>query len=59
MILAVVVLAGLIGYIIYETHTDFTRLRALGGIALLVTIGVLASGKDKKEFSECYLFLIP
>ncbi|KAG5677451.1 hypothetical protein PVAND_007209 [Polypedilum vanderplanki] len=48
VILAVVLIAAFIGYIIYETHTDFMRLRALIGISLFVGIGYLISAHRTK-----------
>lgn len=48
VVLGLVVLAGFFGYIIYETYTDFARLRALGGICLLVGVGVLISSSPRR-----------
>ena len=50
IILAIVVLAAFIGYILFETYEDFARLRALGGIALFVCIGLAISGKFTINF---------
>lgn len=52
IILAVVVLAAFIGYILFETYEDFARLRALGGIALFVCIGLAISGKFAIKFQS-------
>jgi hypothetical protein len=46
VILGVVITAAFIGYIIYETHTDFMRMRALGAIVIFIGIGLLISGEN-------------
>lgn len=42
--MVIVVAAGLLGYIVFETREDFARLRAVMGIAIFVGIGWLISG---------------
>lgn len=41
-----IVLAAFAGYIIFETHSDFSRLRALIGIFSIILIGFVFSGED-------------
>ncbi len=43
-ILVVLLLAILVGYSVFETKNDFSRLRALGGIAVFIAIGFSISG---------------
>jgi pyrimidine nucleoside transport protein len=44
-VLSIVLSAAFFAYIIFVTFNDFTRLRALGGIAIFMTIGFVFSSK--------------
>lgn len=45
MALIVILLAAFAGYVVFETHTDFTRLRSLVGIVSILAFGFIFSGK--------------
>lgn len=46
--LGIIILAAFFAYIIYETYSDLTRLRALGGIVIFFAIGLLISANPRK-----------
>lgn len=57
VIIVVIFILGMAGYILFETYTDFTRLRSLVGIFSIILFGFVFSGKlcnlqkVKAEFS--------
>lgn len=46
--LVVILILGFIGYVIFETHTDFTRLRSLVGVFSLILMGFVFSANPTK-----------